>query len=643
VRHDPLKLKQAEFVYWEEKFLNLISHPQVVTKEVKAVHTGDLDLNADQPRARWSSFWLNLSIQQKLPFYIFVLMAIVVGTFSWISFLAVRKAGMATGVDRVTALADKLSIMFKGSVGRFAASAKQLSEDGRIRQFLDAPQSANRSGALNSLQVYLEKDTTNKAVELLNPGKNELLRSGNPQLRIHQADLVNDASAGRIVYLHNQMYFPVVVQIRSKDRNIGYLVNWKHLYASRESIEQFGQLIGSNGSLYFGNDDGGFWTDLAKPVPGPPVPLADLRKVVDYDRSDGGDRLGSVRNVPGSRWVVLVELSAGSLLETSRTFLHWVTVVGLFLIGVGSFGGWLLSRSITRPLAELDNAAAEISGGNYAVQVAIQGKDELGRLATSFNTMTSKVRAAQHGLKQQVRETSKELETAITDIREQKEIDKKKDEFISLASHELKTPLTTIKAFFQLAIRDIPSESGSFHLIPKAARQVNRMEHLIADLLDVSRLSSGQLKYNTEEFNFGALLEETIESMRAVYPGRSLVLEKSVQVRINADRQRIEQVIINLLNNAVKYSPEGGQVLIRSKIDGGRLMVTIQDFGIGIEEKDIGKLFEKFNRIDTDHRFQGMGLGLFLSAEIIKQHGGSIFAESKPGKGSAFSFELPLM
>ncbi|MGN6639028.1 MAG: HAMP domain-containing sensor histidine kinase [Mucilaginibacter sp.] len=613
-----------------------------MTKEVKVIHSADLDLSADQSGLHWSAFWLNLSIQQKLPFYIFILMAIVVGTFSWISYLAVRKAGMSAGADRVTALADKLSVMFKESVDRFAASAKELSQEEHIHQFVASPQNAARASAISSLQAYLQKDTTNKAVELLNAGKHELLHAGDPALRVKPDALLNALSAGRIVYRHAQMYFPVIVQISDSGKKIGYLVNWKHLYASRESIEQFGQLIGSGGSLYFGNDDGSLWTDLDKPVPGPPIDLGNLRKVAEYERGDGSDRLGSVRNVPGSHWDVLVELSGASFLETSHTFLRWVVVAGLFLVAAGSLGGWLLSRSITRPLTELDNAASEISGGNYAVQVPIQTRDELGRLAASFNTMTRQVRAAQQGLKQQVQETSKELETAIIDIQQQKEIDKKKDEFISLASHELKTPLTTIKAFFQLAIRDIPSESGSFRLIPKASRQVNRMERLIGDLLDVSRINAGQLKYNPEEFDFGVLLEETTANMRHVYPGRSLVLEKSAPVRITADRQRIGQVIINLVNNAVKYSPAGGQILIRSAIGDGRLLVTIEDFGIGIEENDMDKLFERFNRIETDHRFQGMGLGLFISAEIIKHHGGSIFAESNPGKGSAFTFELPL-
>lgn len=260
----------------------------------------------------------------------------------------------------------------------------------------------------------------------------------------------------------------------------------------------------------------------------------------------------------------------------------------------------------------------------------------------SFNIMTKRVRTAQQGLEQQVHETNKELETAITDIQEQKENDRKKDEFISLASHELKTPLTTIKAFFQIAINDISPEAKSFRLVSKASRQVVRMERLISDLLDVSRINTGKMIFNPERFDFGTLLTETVETIREVYPDHNLVIEKSVSVPIIADRQRIEQVITNLLNNAVKYSQPGARVLIRSEHDNVNLFLTVEDFGIGIEQEKIGELFKRFNRIDENHRFQGLGLGLFISDEIIKRHGGRILVKSTPGKGSSFTIQLPL-
>ena len=111
---------------------------------------------------------------------------------------------------------------------------------------------------------------------------------------------------------------------------------------------------------------------------------------------------------------------------------------------------------------------------------------------------------------------------------------------------------------------------------------------------------------------------------------------------LHGDRHRIEQVIVNLLNNAVKYSPSADKVIIRAELSEGMLVVTIEDFGIGIDETHIGELFDRFYRVDGSHNYQGLGLGLFISSEIIKRHGGSISVKSEPGKGSAFTFQLPV-
>jgi len=301
-----------------------------------------------------------------------------------------------------------------------------------------------------------------------------------------------------------------------------------------------------------------------------------------------------------------------------------------------------MSRNITRPLHALSKAASAIAEGDYSSVVDIDRQDELGKLAESFNIMTVRVRSAQQELEQKVQDRTKELQTAMTDISDQKENEKKKDEFIGIASHELKTPLTTIKAFFQLAKREIHPEFKSFNFLGIAARQLNRMEQLIGDLLDVSKINSGKMQYNLEDFDFDELLRDAIDSVQEISPKHTLVLEKSASIIFHGDRQRIEQVIINLLDNAVKYSPDADKVLVRAELQGGKLKVTIKDFGIGIAKKHLTDLFDKFYRVDLQHRFQGLGLGLFISSEIVKRHGGTIWVTSEPSQGAAFTFELPV-
>jgi signal transduction histidine kinase len=138
------------------------------------------------------------------------------------------------------------------------------------------------------------------------------------------------------------------------------------------------------------------------------------------------------------------------------------------------------------------------------------------------------------------------------------------------------------------------------------------------------------------------VLKDTIDSAQQISPGHRLILERSAPVNVNADRHRLEQVIVNLLSNAVKYSPEADKVLVWSELKGNKVFVTIKDFGIGISKKNLDGLFDRYYRIEgSEYRFQGLGLGLFISSEILKRHGGSISVQSEPGKGSEFTFELP--
>jgi len=230
-----------------------------------------------------------------------------------------------------------------------------------------------------------------------------------------------------------------------------------------------------------------------------------------------------------------------------------------------------------------------------------------------------------------------------TDIQEQKEIEKQKDEFLSIASHELKTPLTSVKAFLQLSQRSLPASEKAHGLISKAATQLIRLETLISDLLDVSKINAGKMNYNLEPFEFSDALSETVEGVQQGYDKHQIIIERNDVVLYNGDRQRLEQVINNLLVNAIKYSPNSNKVVVRSEVQHNNIIVSVQDFGIGIEAENLTKLFDRYYRVDNSNmRFQGLGLGLFISSEIIKRHNGSFWIESEPGKGSTFYFLLPV-
>lgn len=223
------------------------------------------------------------------------------------------------------------------------------------------------------------------------------------------------------------------------------------------------------------------------------------------------------------------------------------------------------------------------------------------------------------------------------------ELSDRKDEFLSMASHELKTPLTSIKALFQLIERSLEKDHKAFHFLHRANNNILRLESLITNLLDVSKINAGKLSYDLTDFQFNEMLTETVTAMQNIAVHHRLILHNSEAVSFYGDKFRLEQVIYNFLSNAIKYSPDGKEIIINSEVVNGNIIVSVQDFGIGIEKDNMSRIFNRYYRVDNSlMKFEGLGLGLFISSEIIKRHNGSFWIESELGKGATFYFLLPL-
>lgn len=233
-----------------------------------------------------------------------------------------------------------------------------------------------------------------------------------------------------------------------------------------------------------------------------------------------------------------------------------------------------------------------------------------------------------------------------TDIEEQKRALDKKDEFISMASHELKTPLTSIKAYIHLLHAALENEHKSEEsklFVERTQKQVDKLYNLITDLLDISRIESGRLKFNKKWFNFKTLLHNTIETINQTYPAHTVHVQGDSDLEVFGDDMRLEQVLINYLSNAIKYSPDCKDVYVTTTVSGNTLQVAVKDFGIGIPRENQKKIFDKFYRAeDTSNRFQGLGIGLYICSEIISRHNGTFNVESEAGKGSTFYFTIPI-
>lgn len=229
-----------------------------------------------------------------------------------------------------------------------------------------------------------------------------------------------------------------------------------------------------------------------------------------------------------------------------------------------------------------------------------------------------------------------------TNIELQKANEQKKDEFLSIASHELKTPLTSIKAFNQLISKAI--DPNKVHYFSnKSAEHIEKLEWLINDLLDVTKINAGKMVYNMQPLNFRNLLLNSIDTIQQTSSTHQIILKGQEEIAYVGDQFRLEQVVQNFLSNAIKYSPDADQVIVDYRIEMDNILVSVQDFGIGIPEKDFNRLFDRYYRVDNSSmQFEGLGLGLYISSEILKRHQGSFWIESDEGKGSTFFFRLPL-
>ncbi|RYE21288.1 MAG: PAS domain S-box protein [Sphingobacteriales bacterium] len=225
-----------------------------------------------------------------------------------------------------------------------------------------------------------------------------------------------------------------------------------------------------------------------------------------------------------------------------------------------------------------------------------------------------------------------------------KVLNSKKDEFIGLASHELKTPVTSINGYLQIVERNLDTDDRNKMFVSKARLQVGKLASLIADLLDVSKIQTGKLPFTYASFDMLHLLNEVAEMMHQTNTSHAIEFDfDDTELMVYADQQRIEQVIINLISNAVKYSPNADRIIIRASAANNKIKVSVQDFGIGIEKEQHDRIFSRFYRVENlAAHMSGLGIGLYITNEIIKRHKGKLHVASTIGEGSVFSFEIPV-
>lgn len=235
---------------------------------------------------------------------------------------------------------------------------------------------------------------------------------------------------------------------------------------------------------------------------------------------------------------------------------------------------------------------------------------------------------------------------ATSDITKEKKVEQDKNDFVGIATHELKTPVTSLKAYAEVLQRKFARQGDmlSSSQLGKMNAQLDKLTMLISDLLDVTKIESGKLRMHLERFNFDDFVRDTVEELQRTTERHTLIIEGSTGKVVSADRERVGQVLTNLISNAIKYSPHTDVIIIKSSANDNSVTVCVQDFGVGIPSSKLDKLFNRFYRISgpKENTFPGLGLGLYISKEIMQRQQGDLRVTSELGKGSTFCFELPI-
>jgi signal transduction histidine kinase len=344
-----------------------------------------------------------------------------------------------------------------------------------------------------------------------------------------------------------------------------------------------------------------------------------------------------------------------------------ILFITLVVLGTGFLLTLIFTRIHIQPIEKLALATEKVAMGELAQTVDIRSRDEIGDLAKAFNQMTLQLNESRSNLERKVEERTRELEENIEALnqaristlrmledlrdakreleianRDLKEADETRMKFIGITSHELKTPLTAIKANIDFILSEkegkVPEHLRSNLLTIQ--RNTNRIQGTMDHMLDLTRIKSGGLLFEREPILLSEVVGGYINEIKPVDKNLSVNVDIPEDLLVYADRNRLRDIFLNLLSNAFKFTSDGGQISITAMRKDDYILHEIRDTGVGIPEDKIKKIFEEFYQVEVG-KYGGTGLGLAITKRVVEAHGGKIWVESQLGKGSAFYFTLP--
>jgi len=583
------------------------------------------------------------SLGVRLPMAAGALVLIVGIALITAAYLTVRQVALDDASRRLTTLSDQFKDTFRASTTQLRTGVQAMANREAVGAYLRSAAPALRAPALQAMVFQGSQPELVAVTELRdNAGRLVLSTDSSTSSDAFPAVARPDSSMiGKLVQHRDSLFYPVAARVPGATG--GYLVLWRRVGTAVRSREQITKLIGSGAQLYVGNTDGSVWTDLTGPVAGPPIELSRLKGVQTYTR-DGtrGTLLASGAEIAGTPWMFTIEFPLAMVMEPSTGFLRKMSLIAVLSVTLGLAAAWLLSRQIVLPLRQLTGAADAIAAGDTGRRVRLSRRDELGRLAGSFDVMASQVEDSRHKLEEKVGARTKELNQTLERLQDAQESLVRRERLAMvghLASgvgHELRNPLGVMSNavfYLEMVLKSAPDDVRDYLGILR--QQIALSAKIVNDLLDFSRINPAQRRTTTVKSIALAQLDRLAPLERVRVEQEFPDSLPSVLV----DPVHAGQVVMNLLTNAVQaMGDQGGTLILRARLNGGDVvMLEITDSGPGVPPENLERIFEPL----FTTKARGIGLGLAVSKSLAQANGGDLAVRSEPGRGATFIFAMP--
>ncbi|HEX5074246.1 MAG TPA: ATP-binding protein [Gemmatimonadaceae bacterium] len=598
----------------------------------------------------------SLSLERKLPLLISVFLAALAVGLTAAGYREVKRATEARGIERLQRLTTQLAEVAGTSTQQRFAAMRRVAGDSDVVAYLigAASDSSARARAIAALRDLSIASTDTVVVAELRPTTETIRVATIPEVVGYDEEPVAALIAsmkdeqpviGDLQFDNDSAYYWVGAPVMYRGRLLGHVLLRRTFSSSPRVEQQVRDLAGTDQvSIYLASDTRPQWASLSgKPTRPPSLTLDStvVPNVARYRRADGRAYVAVFAHVSRTPFRIISEMPYDTLLERPSAFLRRSVVVAIAMLVIGIIAAWILSRRFTRPLRDLTLAADAISAGNYAHRAPVARRDEPGRLAEAFNTMAERVQRSHDDLERQIAE-SRMLAARL------EEANRAKADFLATMSHELRTPLNAIGGYvdlIELGVRG-PVTDDQRRDLGRVRFNQRHLLTVIGNILDFSRIDARKLSFELGDVHVDRVVHNVLTGVAPLLDEKSLRVECigcDAPVVARADGARVEQILLNLLSNAMRFTPPNGTITVTLRPGDEVVSATVADTGTGIPPDKLAAIFEPFVQVDSGltRTVGGTGLGLTISRALARGMGGDLVAESDGASWAMFTMTLP--